>query len=143
MSTKEGKVVVWCPTLLSGTNCSFFLLQHNFKKIRNNILKSSTDESPTRCLTLRGKTITWDQFWKAFSYDQGEFSMSLHHKLTVDHFQLDPASKMRNHLAEDVLDRNILALMKVFFSSKGMHSVFCQSKVIKKKKDLFIISLKD
>lgn len=69
--------------------------------------------------------------------------MSLHHKLTVDQFQLDPASKMRNHLAEDVLDRNILALMKVFFSSKGMHSVFCQSKVIKKKKDLFIISLKD
>ena len=39
--------------------------------------------------------------------------MSLHHKLTVDHFQLDPASKMRNHLAEDVLDRNMLALMKV------------------------------
>ena len=69
--------------------------------------------------------------------------MSLHHKLTVDHFQLDPASKMHNHLAEDVLDRNILALMKVFFSSKGMHSVFCQSKVIKKKKDLFIMSLKD
>ena len=39
--------------------------------------------------------------------------MSLHHKLTVDHFNLDPASKMRNHLAEDVLDRNMLALMKV------------------------------
>ena len=69
--------------------------------------------------------------------------MSLHHKLTVDHFQLDPVSKMRNHLAEDVLDRNMLALMKVFFSSKGMHSAFCQSNVIKKKKDLFIISLKD
>ena len=135
-------MLVWCPTLLSGTNCSFFLLQHNFKKIRNNILKSSTDESGTRCLTSRGKSITWDQFWKAFNFDQGEFSMSLHHKLTVDHFQLDPASKMRNHLAEDVLDRNMLALMKVFFSSKLMHSVFCQSKVITKKKDLFIISLK-
>lgn len=39
--------------------------------------------------------------------------MSFHHKLTVEHFQLDPASKMRNHLAEDVLDRNMLALMKV------------------------------
>ena len=60
--------------------------------------------------------------------------MSLHHKLTVDHFQLDPASKKRNHLAEDVLDRNMLALMKVFFSSKGMHSVFCQSKIIIKKR---------
>ena len=44
--------------------------------------------------------------------------MSFHHKLTVEHFQLDPASKMRNHLAEDVLDRNMLALMKVLVLAK-------------------------
>ncbi|KAL9977673.1 hypothetical protein ACROYT_G015105 [Oculina patagonica] len=30
----------------------------------------------------------------------------------LEHFQLDPASKMRNHFAKDVLDRNMLALMK-------------------------------
>lgn len=39
--------------------------------------------------------------------------MSLHHKLTADHFELNPASKMRNHLAEDVLDKNMLELMEV------------------------------
>ncbi|CAH3161719.1 unnamed protein product [Porites evermanni] len=89
---------------------------------RNNILKSLTEDSGTRCLTSKGKTITWDQFWKAFNYDRGEFCMSLHHKFTEDHFQLDPASKMCNHLAEDVLDRNMLTPIKAYKShlvSKG------------------------
>ncbi len=52
----------------------------------------------------------------AFHFDQKEFSLSYHHKLTMNHFELDPASKMRNHLAEDVLDKNMLNLMKVFLS---------------------------
>lgn len=94
--------------------CPDFRLQHNFKKTRNNILKSLTEDSGTPCLTSKGKTITWDQFWKTFNYDRGKFCMSLHHKLTEDHFQLDHASKMCNHLTEDVLDRNMLAPMKVF-----------------------------
>ena len=34
-------------------------------------------------------------------------------KLTEDHFQLNPSSRMRNKLAEDVLDRKMLILMKV------------------------------
>jgi len=41
--------------------------------------------------------------------------MSIHNKLTSEHFELDAASKMRNHLAEDVLDRNMLELMKVIY----------------------------
>ncbi len=49
----------------------------------------------------------------AFNFDQGEMSLSYHEKLTWNHFQLDPASKMRNYLAEDVLDKNMLNLMKV------------------------------
>lgn len=53
------------------------------------------------------------------NFDQGEFSLSLHEKLTMDHFELDPASKMRNHLAEDVLDRNMLNLMKVNITVKN------------------------
>lgn len=93
---------------------SLILLQHNFKKIRNNILKSGVDESSTRHLKVGGnKSILWEHFVNAFNYDQGEHSLSYHNKLTLDHFQLDPASKMRNHLAEDVLDKNMLNLMRV------------------------------
>lgn len=93
---------------------SFFIEQHNIKKIRNNILKSAKDSSGTRCLTLSGnRCIVWEHFLNAFKFDQGEFSLSLPEKLTMDHFELDPASKMRNHLAEEVLDQNMLNLMKV------------------------------
>lgn len=50
---------------------------------------------------------------KAFHYDQGQFSLSYNEKLTADHFDLNPVAKMRNHLAEDVLDKDMLSLMKV------------------------------
>ena len=89
-------------------------LQHNFKKVRNNILKSTLDGSGTRCLTVKeGSYIVWKHFVNAFMFDQREFSMSYHKKLTIEHFELNPASKMRNHLAEDVLDVHMLHLMKV------------------------------
>ena len=67
----------------------------------------------SRCLDINGKFILWDHFVQAFNFDQGECTMSIHNKLTADHFELNPASKMRNHLAEDVLDKNMLYLMKV------------------------------
>ena len=49
----------------------------------------------------------------AYNYDQREFSLSFHEKLTEEHFNLDASSKMRNHLAEDVLDKRMFSLMKV------------------------------
>ena len=57
--------------------------------------------------------MTWQQFKDAFNWDQKSFSLPLHEKLTDQHFNLDPASKMRNHLAEDVLDDKMLFLMQV------------------------------
>jgi hypothetical protein len=38
----------------------------------------------------------------------------IHKKLTEDHFTLTPVSKMRNQLAIDVLDKNMLFLMKSY-----------------------------
>ena len=57
--------------------------------------------------------MTWQQFKDAFQWDQKSFSLPLHEKLTDQHFNLDPASKMRNRLAEDVLDDKMLFLMQV------------------------------
>nr|XP_058940579.1 uncharacterized protein LOC131768892 [Pocillopora verrucosa] len=84
--------------------------KHNIKKIRNNIEKSSKSGKP-RCLQIHGKEITWTQFKSAFNWDQKTFSLPLHEKLTMQHFDLDSASKMRNRLAEDVLDTKMLFLM--------------------------------
>jgi len=86
--------------------------KHNIKKIRNNIQKSNKSGKP-RCLTIGGKTITWQQFKDAYEWDQQSFSLPLHEKLTPQHFDLDSASVMRNKLAEDVLDMKMLFLMQV------------------------------
>ena len=90
----------------------FVIEQHNIKKIRNNIEKSNKSGKP-RCLQIHGKEITWTQFKSAFNWDQKTFSLSLHEKLTMQHFDLDSASKMWNRLAEDVLDTKMLFLMQV------------------------------
>ena len=90
----------------------FFYNQHNIKKIRNNIEKSNTTGKP-RCLKIKGKTITWKTLKDAYNWDQSNCSLPIHEKLTTQHFDLDPASKMRNHLAEDVLDDKMLFLMEV------------------------------
>lgn len=47
---------------------SLFPFQHNFKKIRNNILKSCVDENGTRCLEMAqgkymGTLCKWFQLW--------------------------------------------------------------------------------
>lgn len=80
------------------------------KKIRNNISKSK--EGGTRNLTVGKLPITWKQWIDAYNWDQTS-SLPLHHHLSPQHFELGYATKMRNHLAEEVLDINMLNLMKV------------------------------
>lgn len=87
--------------------------KHNIKKKRNNIEKSNESAKP-RCLKIKGKTVTWKKFKDAYNWDQSSFSLPVHEKLTTQHFDLDPASKMRNHLAEDVLDDRMLFLMQKY-----------------------------
>ena len=86
--------------------------QHNFKKIRNNVEKSNESKKP-KCLMIEGKSVTWKMFKEAFNWDQSSCSLPLHERLTPLHFEMDPAARMRNHLAEDVLDNKMLFLMQV------------------------------
>lgn len=74
--------------------------------------KSNVSVKP-RCLTVGGKRILWSQLVEAYNFDQSSTSIHIHEKLTEQHFHLDPADKMRNHLAEDVLDKRMLYLMQV------------------------------
>ena len=43
--------------------------------------------------------------------------MPVHERLKEDHFNLTPSSRMRNGLAEDVLDKRMLLLMMVTINS--------------------------
>ena len=90
---------------------SFFSLQHNFKKVRNNVEKSSS--CGKRTLRIGGKYIYWSHWKEAYHGDQMSNSMPLHERLKEDHFNLTPSSRMRNGLAEDILDKRMLLLMMV------------------------------
>ena len=99
-------------------NAFFFLLQHNIKKLRSNIYKSHENVSAKRILA-RGsppKFIVWKHWTDAFQWDQ-QHSLPLHHRLRPDHFDLTSSSLMRNHLAEQVLNKDMLNLLKVCSTS--------------------------
>lgn len=94
-------------------------ISHVLKKIRNNIIKSGHGPKCTRLLTLPDKTtIQWQMFIDCFKWDQ-ENALQLHRKLSNDHFFPDNQMKMRNHLAEDVLNENMLFLMQQYKQNLG------------------------
>ena len=80
------------------------------KKLRNNIEKSKP--GGTRNLTVGLNPIAWHQWIEAFQWDQTN-SLPLHHHLTMSHFELGYATKMSNRLAEEVINNDMLILMKV------------------------------
>lgn len=55
----------------------------------------------------------WSHLYEAYRWDQSKNSLKLHERLTEVHFNLGYATRMRNHLAEDLLSTNMLNLMKV------------------------------
>jgi hypothetical protein len=97
--------------------CSFqpmtFIMDpsHVIKKIRNNLLKSGNSKNHTRLLTLpSSRTVQWQMFIDCYTWDKTN-ALKLHRKLTNEHFFPSNQSKMRNHLAEQVLDSEMLNLM--------------------------------
>ena len=92
---------------------------HVMKKLRNNILKSGILPKSTRLLTLPSSyTIQWKMFVDFFEWDQ-QNALKIHRKLTYEHLHLDSQLKMRNHLAEDVLNSDMFHAMKVYQNSLG------------------------
>ncbi|KAK3108741.1 hypothetical protein FSP39_014554 [Pinctada imbricata] len=92
---------------------------HVFKKIRNNVYKSGSSENSKRTLTLNSGHILWDHFKNAYVWDITSNPFPIYHKLSQDHFSLTSENKMRNYLAEDVLNSEMLNLMKQYKVSLG------------------------
>lgn len=92
---------------------------HVMKKIRNNLIQSGIHEKCTRLLTLpTGVQIQWQMFIDFFRWDQ-QNGLQLHRKLTNEHLFPDKQLKMRNHLAEDILNKEMLHSMKIYQQSLG------------------------
>jgi hypothetical protein len=90
-------------------------IMHVLKKTRNNIEASKADNKTKngRYLVLNDKSIIWEHWEECFRYNiQNGFA--IHSKLTDEHIVLTPASKMRNQLAIQVLNKDMLYLMKAY-----------------------------
>ena len=69
----------------------------------------------TRNLTL-ANIIQWEIRMNAHKWDQ-QNALQLHRKLTTEHIFLTQQGKMRNHLAEEVLNKDMLNLMLEYKAS--------------------------
>ena len=83
-------------------------MQHGIKKLRNGILSSGP--SGTRMLRKDNNEITWNNFISIYKWDVNHNTVRYYEKLTDSHFFLDTSLKMRNHLADEVLNKRMLEL---------------------------------
>ena len=85
---------------------------HVIKKNRNS-LEASADHRNRHLQTPFG-TLLWKHFINAYIWDKSNNFLRIHSKLTNDHFWLNSTLKMRNHLAEEVLNSDMLLLLKEY-----------------------------
>ena len=89
---------------------------HLLKKMRNSVLSSGEKQFHTRILTLEGKVIVWQMWIDTYLWDRNN-PFPVHHKLSDEHLFPNNAQKMRNKLAFDVLDKEMLHLMETYNDS--------------------------
>lgn len=95
---------------------------HTFKKIRNNIMKSGNHNKSTRLLKLAdGKEVQWTMWVDAYKFDRTN-PVQIHRKLTNEHIFPNQSEKMRNKLAEEVLNADMLTLMESYQQRMGANA---------------------
>lgn len=93
-------------------------IKHVFKKIRNSLYASKLQNRETnkRHLVIQGESVVWDA-WEAAEELNRNYILRIHKNLTRDHVTLSTSLKMRNNLAMQVLDTDMLNLMKEYSAS--------------------------
>ena len=79
-------------------------------------MSSRRDGKGPRQLLLKGKYTFWEHFQSAYEFNNGS-DLCLYRKLTEEHVNVNNAGKMRNHLAINVLNQDMLNLMCVYQNS--------------------------
>lgn len=88
---------------------------HNIKKLGNSLISSGTVAGRhTRHLMRNGLPMVWQQWADAVIWDRNTNGRLIHYKVTDTHIFPNGAEKMRNHLAEDMLDGQMLNLMRQY-----------------------------
>ena len=92
---------------------------HAVKKIRNSLYSSGNSENHKRKIIHPKGNVFWDVLVKAYQWDVRKNFLRIHRKLTKDHFVLTNTLKMRNHLAEEVLNSDMLLLLQEYVKDVG------------------------
>ena len=90
-----------------------FILQHGIKKNRNSFFASKDDPQANRRLRQGSEFSFWSHWVAAYRQNQDTNSLPIHRKLTDEHLDVDDNLKMRNHLAFEVMNDDMLHLMMV------------------------------
>ena len=89
-------------------------------------MEKSSPHGTARCLRINGQNVFWLHLKEAYTWDQNNNSCHFHERLKEDHFMLKPSLRMKNSLAEDVLDKKMLLLMKVHYNTDVVdNTVLC------------------
>jgi hypothetical protein len=83
------------------------------KSIQTACSKAGHQSSAGRHLTLDGRAIVWEHFENVFKFNS-ESGLRIHRKLTKEHIDLSGSLKTRNKLAEEVLNNDMLFVMKAY-----------------------------
>jgi len=75
--------------------------------------KSENKSKPGRYIIKNYIPIVWNHWEEAYKFNIQD-GFLIHRKLTEEHILLTPVSKMRNGLASDVLNSEMLYLMKLY-----------------------------
>ncbi|KAH3882794.1 hypothetical protein DPMN_006739 [Dreissena polymorpha] len=90
---------------------------HVIKKVRHSVIISGISKGCTRNLLLPDESpIQWQMWVNTFEWDQ-QNGLKLHSKLTKEHIYPSTQSKMRDHLANDVLKNDMMYFMCQYQSS--------------------------
>ena len=94
-------------------------IKHCYKKVRKWTESSKIENQSSKkgiFLKLDGQPIVWDHFEGAFNFNS-QSGLRIHRHLTKEHITLTPNNKIRNNLATQVLDKEMLYLMKAYQTS--------------------------
>ena len=101
-------------TTIDSTIACIMDFSHVVKKIRNSLYSSGNESTHKRKIIHPKGDILWEVLVKAYHWDVQNNFLRIHRKLTRDHFYLSNTLKMRNHLAEEVLNADMLLLLKEY-----------------------------
>jgi hypothetical protein len=93
-------------------------IKHTLKKIRNNFNSSRPEfkSIPGRYIVKNAISILWTHWEEAFKLSNND-GLPMHKSLSEEYTVLTPVSKMRNKLASDVLNKEMLYLMRCYQST--------------------------